>query len=51
MILLKNKIRVFNVFILSTIFYFQQLKITQITFPDSSNTDNVLTIKTTAFNE
>jgi len=30
---------------------FQQVKITQIIFPDSTNIGNVLTIKTTAFNE
>jgi len=40
--------RVFNVFLLSQrFFYFQQVKITQITFPNSSNIGNIglLTIK------
>jgi len=27
------------------VFYFQQVKVNQITFPDSSNIGNVLTIK------
>jgi len=44
----------FNVFCSPNVFYFQLAKITQITFPDSSDIGNVLTIKdlkTTAFNE
>jgi len=34
-----------------SVFYFQQVKITQITSSDSSNIGNVLTTKTTAFTE
>jgi len=45
--LLKNlKNALLNVFILLTFFFnFQQVKVNQITFPDSSNIGNVLTIK------
>jgi len=35
----------FNIFILLTLFLFSTAKITQITFPDSSDIGNVLTIK------
>jgi len=41
----KQKKRVFNVFYSLNVFYFQQVKVTQITFPDFSNIGNILNIK------
>ena len=40
----KNK-NAFLTFFILLAFFFQQVKVTQVTFPDSSNIGNVLTIK------